>query len=129
MRPDWDFDVLPTGPRNYGRRIDASNIDRSKVENLSVVVEDFMNNLRMRKCDRTFIYGTELCRKLKDRSDLVLPLFVTVLDPRQEALVSWMAGFLGTSSKRPGMRCTVLDQGGGSVELASATWGARQLLK
>ncbi len=122
MRPDWDFDVLPTGTRDYVHNIDVDDLDRSKLEKLWMVVEDFMNNLRVRKCDRTFIYGTELCRKLKGRPDLVLPSFVTVLDPRQEALVSWMAGFLGTLGKRPGMRCTVLDQGGGSVELASATW-------
>jgi exopolyphosphatase/pppGpp-phosphohydrolase len=119
------FQIDQRGKDSFAHGIDVDNLDDVKVEGLWAKVEAFNEDLKKIRCDRTWIYGTELCRRLEKLPGQRLPSFVTVLSIEQEAVAAWTAGFLSANSRSQGQRCTVVDQGGGSTELISATWSGR----
>ena len=93
----------------------------SAVADVNRLVESFVADAAGRDCDALLAYGTAVCRTVDERFPGALSPLIKVLTPAEEAMASWVAGFACTS-RAPGTRCTIIDQGSGSTELVRATW-------
>lgn len=116
--PDGSFKKLnPHQP--YKHEIDINNLDQDKVNMLWSKVAEFESDLQRQKFSEKYklVCGTELCRQLSN-----VPSNVTLLSPSDEGLASWTAGFLTAYRRKRQGRFTVVDQGGGSMEIVSANW-------
>lgn len=98
-----------------------SRPNEAAVAEVNQVVERFLADARGRDCEALLAYGTAACRTVAGRFPGLLSPQIKVLTPEEEAMASWVAGFACTS-RIPGTRCTVIDQGSGSTEIVRATW-------
>jgi exopolyphosphatase/pppGpp-phosphohydrolase len=117
---DGSFKAIKTDSHLHG--VDITAIDEQKVLELLHTLRHYVQVIDQFHCDRVLIYGTALCRELQRQNEVELPSYLRLLTPEEEALASWAAGFMCTQSKRGECRYTVIDQGGGSTEIITATW-------
>lgn len=96
-------------------------IDQIKVDELLTAVDAYHRDLQTRECDGSIVYGTALCRRLREIGQ-TFPAYLKVFTPEQEAYGSWAAGFL--SRRTQSDFYTIVDQGSGSTEIISASWTA-----
>jgi exopolyphosphatase/pppGpp-phosphohydrolase len=121
------FEIDPRAKDSFEHRINLDSMDDVKVSELWSKVGEFNDALLNIRCDRVWIYGTELCRRLEREPGQQLPSFVTILSAKQEAIAAWSAGFLSSRFKNPNQRYTIIDQGGGSAEFVTATWTGKTI--
>ena len=116
---DMDFERLKIETVKHGMH--PHRPTEAAVAEVNRSVETFVSDVRKWRCDRVFVYGTAVCRTIAARDPGMLSPRIRVLAPAEEAMASWVAGF-GCTSRAPGTRCTVIDQGSGSTEIVQATW-------
>jgi exopolyphosphatase/pppGpp-phosphohydrolase len=98
----------------------------ASVVEVNRTVEAFLADAAGRDCDALLAYGTAACRTVAAQFPNALSPAIKVLTPAEEATASWVAGFACTS-RVPGTRCTVIDEGSGSTEIVRATWNGSSL--
>jgi len=116
-----DIDFIPDKIETIKHNMHPSNPEEFAVREVNKVVEGFAEDAKQRRLDAVLIYGTAACRKVSAQLPGKLSPLIKVLTPAEEAMASWVAGFACTS-RAPGTRCTVIDEGSGSTEIVSATW-------
>jgi exopolyphosphatase/pppGpp-phosphohydrolase len=121
---DMSFDPVQIETIKHGMH--PSRPSEEAVAAVNKHVEAFVQDARGRDCDALLAYGTAACRAVAAQHPGRLSPLVKVLTPVEEATASWVAGFACTS-RTPGTRCTVIDEGSGSTEIVSATWNGEAL--
>jgi exopolyphosphatase/pppGpp-phosphohydrolase len=116
-----EIDFTPEKIETVKHNVHPSHPTAESVDEVNAIVEEFAADARQRDTDRFLAYGTQACRTVDAKLPGKLAPLVRVLSPAEEAMASWVAGFACTSRK-PGTRCTVIDEGSGSTEIVSATW-------
>ncbi len=120
FEPDGSFKAVKTDSSLHS--VDIENIREEDVAKLGTALDAYHSEIVKLGCDRTMVYGTALCRKISAFSQWTIRPYLRILTAEEEAIASWAAGFICIPNPAPGKRITVVDQGGGSTEIVSATW-------
>jgi exopolyphosphatase/pppGpp-phosphohydrolase len=109
----------------YGASID--DLQGDDIQSVWSKLDEYRQEIEELFCDRVMIYGTALCRRIAGVTNGSVPSYLRVLSVEEEALASWAAGFMCLRGPTRDRRVTVVDQGGGSTEIVSATWNGTGL--
>jgi exopolyphosphatase/pppGpp-phosphohydrolase len=99
---------------------------KEAVIEINLKVSGFLEDAGKHECDHILAYGTAACRKVASEFPGLLAQQIRVLSPAEEAKAAWVAGFACTS-RQPGTRCTIIDEGSGSTEFVAATWTGKEI--
>ena len=127
FKPDGSFKADRTGSGMH--RIDINQLDAGVITTLWSEVDKYYQELKRFNCDRVMVYGTALCRRIASLPGQQIPIYLHVLSPEEEAVASWAAGFICVRGENSDRRYTIIDQGGGSTEITTATWTGNTIEK
>lgn len=126
-----DFDAYsrfsPVAIETYRHSLDPLKIKRDDATTINNLVARADDDLRGQSCDKSIIYGTEICRRMASEFPGTLSDKIRVLSPKEEAMASWAAGLLCQPDINEPVTCTVIDEGNGSTEMVRATWDGKSI--
>jgi exopolyphosphatase/pppGpp-phosphohydrolase len=116
-----EISFAPIAIETIKHSLHPSRPSEEAIANINLNVREFLSDAATHDCDHILAYGTAACRKAAIELPGLLANEIKVLSPSEEAKAAWVAGFSCTD-RRPGTRCTIIDEGSGSTEFVSATW-------
>lgn len=126
-----DFDAnsnfSPVSIANHKHGIDPLSLSEADCGKINRIIETTTHELSSHSCDRSFVYGTEICRKLQEMYPSSITSDIHILTNEEEALAAWAAGLLCETNVREPITCTVIDQGNGSTEVVKARWDGSKI--
>lgn len=121
-----DFDInsrfSPVTIETYRHDVSPAGFQRGDIARINTLVERAFADLEMHNCEKSFVYGTEICRRMDKKYPNALSGKIRIVAPIEEAMASWAAGLLCRDNINDPVTCTVIDEGNGSTEIVRATW-------
>lgn len=127
FRDDMSFSS-PERRETVPHSLDPVTPTEKSIATVNEIVERFADDGAKRNCDAFLAYGTAACRTAETIHPGKLTPALRVLKPAEEAMASWVAGFMCSPAGLHGRTtCTVIDQGSGSTEIIRATWSGTDI--
>jgi exopolyphosphatase/pppGpp-phosphohydrolase len=120
---DNDMSFVPKKIETIDHDLHPSAPTEQAIVQVNRIVERCTQDARDHGCDSFLAYGTAGCRTASMLHPGALTSTLKVLSPAEEAIASWVAGFLCVRTSRDAATtCTIIDEGSGSTEIVRATW-------
>jgi len=120
-----DFRIVNATSESHG--INLETTDESSLVKVNEIGELAHKFLDLFGCDKTLVYGTELCRQLSRTYGDKKINNIYVMSSGEEGKASWLSSLLCERGRFENKLFTVVDQGAGSLEILTAKWSNRTI--